>query len=176
MKRILSAWRRFRGERGNATIEFVILFPAFMTLFLSSFEIGIFTMRSVLLERALDINIRALRLGTLNPATPEEFKRRMCSQMIFFSTCETDLTIDVRAISATTWDLPTGAIECRDRVNGVDPANLKFAPGPETTPTLLRACLIMDPFFASTPWVIDLPKDPSGGSILSAWSTYVAEP
>lgn len=176
MKRLRSLWRRIRGEKGNATIEFVILFPAFMTLFLTSFEIGIYTMRSVLLERALDVNIRLLRLGTLSPATTDELKRRMCSEMIFFPTCTTDLAVDVRAIPTTTWDLPTGAIPCRNRVDGVDPGNLLFAPGGDAVPTLVRACLVMDPFFAPTPLVIDMPLDPSGGSVMAAWSTYVAEP
>ncbi|KPN61934.1 hypothetical protein AKJ29_04795 [Aliiroseovarius crassostreae] len=167
--------RRLKRENGNATIEFVIFFPLFMTIFFTAFEIGFFTFRTVLLERALDLSIRSLRLGTMLPATPEEMKRRMCSEMIYFPTCTTDLSIDVRALDSS-WTLPTGKIACRDRVNGVDPADLRFAPGTDKVPTLVRACLVMDPFFAPTPFVLDLPRDASGGSVMSSWSTYVAEP
>ncbi|MBT2131079.1 TadE/TadG family type IV pilus assembly protein [Aliiroseovarius lamellibrachiae] len=173
---ITSLWRRIRGEDGNATIEFVLLFPAFMTLFLTSFELGIFTMRSVLLERALDLNIRSMRLGDLSPATVDELKRRMCNEMIFFSDCTTDLAVDVRVIPTGTWTMPTGKIPCRNRVDGVDPANLLFTLGDDQSPTLLRACLVMDPFFGTTPFIMKMPRDASGGVTMSAWSAYVAEP
>ncbi len=167
--------RMFKRDDGNSTIEFVLFFPLFMTLFLTSFEIGIYSLRTVLLERALDVNIRALRLGSLNPATVDELKRRMCSEMIYFPTCTTDLAVDVRALDET-WDLPYGKVPCRDRVDGVDPTDIRFAPGSDTVPTLLRACLVMDPFFGPTPFVMEMPLDASGGAVMSAWSSYVAEP
>lgn len=167
--------KRFSRDNGNVTIEFVMFFPLFMTLFLTSFELGIYSLRTVLLERAMDINIRTLRLGALSPATVDEFKRRMCSQMIYFPTCMTDLAVDVRALDSS-WTLPTGKIPCRDRVDGVDPSNILFAPGSDSVPTLLRACLVMDPFFGSTEFVMGMPTDPSGGAVMTALSTYVAEP
>ncbi|MFV2034455.1 MAG: TadE/TadG family type IV pilus assembly protein, partial [Halocynthiibacter sp.] len=40
--------RRFRrGEKGNVTIEFVIIFPVFMIIFLSAFEAGVLMTRWV---------------------------------------------------------------------------------------------------------------------------------
>lgn len=167
--------QKLRRENGNVTIEFVLFFPLFMTLFLTSFEISIFAMRSVLLERSLDLAVRDLRLGRLNPPTSEELKRRMCSQMIYFPTCMTDLAVDVRALDSS-WTFPTGKIPCRDRVNGVDPTNIGFAPGTDKVPTLLQACLVKDPFFGPTPFVMELPRDASGGSVIAAWSSYIAEP
>ena len=63
--RMTSRLRRFfHKEDGNASVEFVLVFPAFLSLLLMSIELGFVTMRHPLLERGLDIAVRELRLGT----------------------------------------------------------------------------------------------------------------
>lgn len=59
--------RRFlRSEQGSASVEFVILFPVMFGLFLQSFEQGMYLMRQVSLDRALDLAVREVRLGMLD--------------------------------------------------------------------------------------------------------------
>jgi hypothetical protein len=164
-----------RREDGSATIEFVIMFPLIMMLFFSSLEVGIFLTRSVLLDRALDVNIRALRLGALNPATQEELKRRICNDTIIFSRCMEELTIDLRPISSTSWDMPNGRVTCVDRNAEIEPA-VDFEQGGDNEIMLVRACAVMDPFFGSTPLVMDMPLDASGGYTIVAASVFVNEP
>ena len=56
MRLVPSKLARFwRGQAGNATVEFVIVFPVFLTLFLFSLELAIITLRHTMLERGLDI-------------------------------------------------------------------------------------------------------------------------
>ena len=173
MKKTLK--RAFGREDGSATIEFVILFPMIMTLFLSSFEVSIYLARSVLLDRALDINIRALRLGSMQPATHEELKTRVCNDALIFYDCPNAIMIELTPISTTTWDMPRPQMTCVNREENIE-LDIDFDPGEENNVMLVRACAVLDPFFGTTPLVMNLPLDPSGGYTVAAASTFVNEP
>lgn len=162
-------------EDGSATIEFVILFPAIMTLFFSSFEVSIYLTRSVLLERALDLNVRALRLGTLDPATHDELKRRVCRDALIFEDCPDAILIELTPIPTDTWTLPNNNIACVDRDEDIEPV-LTFDTGTVNDLMLVRACAVLNPFFSTTPLVMDMPLDASGGYAVVAASTFVNEP
>ena len=59
----LSHISRFaRREDANATVEFVIVFPIVIMLFIAAFETSMLLTRQVMLERALDQSVRHLRL------------------------------------------------------------------------------------------------------------------
>lgn len=172
MKRLIKAWKR---EDGSATVEFVILFPAIMTIFFSAFEVSIWLTREVLLDRALDINVRALRLGTLEPATQEELQRRVCNDALIFKDCPNSIRIELTRVSTTAWNLPTDGLSCVNRDEEIQPA-VDFELGSVNDLMIVRACAVLDPFFGSTPYVMALPLDPSGGYIVASTSTFVNEP
>lgn len=165
-------WRR---EDGTATIEFVLIFPLLMYLFLSSIEVGVFLMRSVLLDRAVDINVRALRLGTLSPMTSDELRARICADALVLNDCESAMTIELVPISTATWEFPQEQVTCVNRDSDIDPV-LEFNPGSQNEIMLVRACVIADPFFNTTPLVMELPLDASGGYAIASVSTFVNEP
>ncbi|TYB82940.1 TadE/TadG family type IV pilus assembly protein [Maritimibacter fusiformis] len=167
--------RGFRREDGTATIEFVILFPAFMMLFLSSFEMSLFLARNTLLERAVDLNVRALRLGSLEPATSDELKRRICNDAMILPQCEDNIMVELTNVSPNAWNLPSAGITCTDRDAEIQPA-LDFEFGRLNDLMMVRVCVVVDPFFGTTPYVMNLPKDDSGGFTLTASSTFVNEP
>lgn len=171
----MRAVRRFRREEGSATIEFVILFPAIMTLFLSAFEVGIYLTRAVLLDRAVDLNVRALRLGALNPATPDELRRRICNDTLIFADCPNAIAIELVSISTSAWNFPANSMTCIDRTTHIRPKT-EFNLGKENEIMIIRACAVFDPFFGTTPLVMDLPLDKSGGYVIAAASTFVNEP
>ncbi|MCB1347146.1 MAG: pilus assembly protein [Maritimibacter sp.] len=176
------------GDDGNATIEFVILFPLIMFIFLSSFEVSIYLTRAVLLDRALDINVRLLRLGTLTiegrdpdlgpPSSDElktEFQRRVCDDTLIFKDCPSAIMIELTEVSTTTWDLPAGRTICVDRDADIQPV-VDFTSGGQNDLMLIRACTVLDPFFGTTPYVMELPLDRTGGYVVAAASTFVNEP
>lgn len=171
--------RRFRqgifAQDGNATIEFVILFPAIMTIFLSAFEVSIYLTRSVMLDRAVDISVRELRLGALSPATQTQLKSEVCEDSLIFDNCMASMMIELTRVSTTTWDLPPENATCVDRTAEIQPA-VDFNLGGSNDVMIVRACAVLDPFFGTTPLVMDLPLDMSGGYQLIAASTFVNEP
>lgn len=162
-------------EDGTATIEFVILFPAIMTIFLSAFEVSIYLTRSVLLDRALDLNVRDLRLGALNPATQAQLKKQVCNDALIFKDCVNNMTIELTRVSTATWDLPSTNIACVDRNEEIQPS-VEFTLGGSNDVMIVRACAVLNPFFATTNLVMGMPLDPSGGEQLIAMSTFVNEP
>ncbi len=172
-KRWAGSW--WRREDGTATIEFALLFPALMFIFLSSVELGVFLMRAALLDRALDINVRALRLGTLSPMTAEELKRRVCADSILLSDCQQAITIELVPVSKDDWEFPDAGIACVNRDEDINPV-LEFTPGGQNEIMLVRACVIVDPFFPTTSLVMQMPVDASGGYSIATASVFVNEP
>ncbi|RME15902.1 MAG: pilus assembly protein [Alphaproteobacteria bacterium] len=167
--------RRFGGEGGNASLEFVILFPVIMTVFLSAFEVSVYLARQALLDRALDLAVRDLRLGQLDPPTQEELKRRVCNGGMIFSDCMNTMTIELIRVSPDTWEVPETGVTCVNRDEEIAPV-VDFTLGQANDVMIVRACYVTDPFFATTPMVMDLPVDGTGAVQIVSASTYVNEP
>jgi Flp pilus assembly protein TadG len=61
--------RALRNEEGTATMEFVLVIPLIMMIFMASFESGLLMTRSIMLEQSVDMAMRELRLGHVSPLT-----------------------------------------------------------------------------------------------------------
>lgn len=173
-KRLL---RRFAlSEAGTATIEFVILVPMLVTFLLGSVEIGVLKVRQVMLERAVDLAVRDLRLGTWNPPTHDELKEKICNLAGIIPQCEDVILIELRPVSTTTWSPLSAETKCVDREEDIAPY-VEFDGGQQNEMMLVRACVIVDPFFKSSELTLDLPKhDATGGYALVSTSAFVNEP
>ncbi|TYP81654.1 MULTISPECIES: TadE/TadG family type IV pilus assembly protein [Maritimibacter] len=173
LKRIKQAIRR---EDGTASIEFVILFPALMTLFLSSFEMSVLLLRSVMLDKSLDTTVRELRLGLVDTQTQGALKTTLCNRAPIISNCNSNLLVELTPISTDTWSFPAGNTTCTDQSAEIQPVvNVTF--GLANDIMIVRACAKVDPFFAPSKWVLDLaPLDEAGQYAVVAASTFVNEP
>ena len=59
MTRARRLLRRFlRAEDGSGTLEFAVLAPVFLGLFLSTFELGMLLARQMMLDRGIDLAVR----------------------------------------------------------------------------------------------------------------------
>jgi hypothetical protein len=173
-RRIRQILRRLRDDTGAATIEFVILFPVIFALFVSAMDAGILMTRQVLLERAVDIVVRDIRLGR---ATGDHaaMRREICANTVMMPNCNDILLIEMRPISMQTWgplDAPTA---CIDRAEDVEPVTT-FTAGAPNQLTIIRVCARFDPLFPQTPLGLNLPGDGQGGYALATASAFVTEP
>lgn len=176
LRHILRALRRgVSDQSGSASVEFVIVFPVMMILMLGGIETGVTLSKKVMLERALDITVREIRLGALTGATPTQLRQRICDHTIVLSDCNANLLIEMVPVTAAAWAPPTNATQCVDRVNEITPATSQQSGG-TLVPTVVRACLIIDPVFPTTALGLGLPLDASGGYALFSTSLYLAEP
>jgi Flp pilus assembly protein TadG len=60
--------RLLAREDGTATVEFVVLFPVFMLVLVNAVEASVVMSRVAMLDRALDLAVRELRIGTAAPS------------------------------------------------------------------------------------------------------------
>jgi hypothetical protein len=143
--------RRFwRREDGAATVEFVILFPVFISLFISSFELGLYMTRQVMLDRATDLTVRALRLGQFDDPTQELLRHNICQRSAIIADCDNKLVIEMTRIPTTTWEtLPTSA-QCVERAEDIEELELKFDSGQPNDLMLIRVCALLRPVFPTT--------------------------
>ncbi|MEM0946153.1 MAG: TadE/TadG family type IV pilus assembly protein [Pseudomonadota bacterium] len=163
---ISKAWRRFRRrEDGAATVEFCILFPAYLTVVLSAIESGMMMVRNVMLERGTDIAVRDLRLGMPSPPTYDEFKQTICDNAIIFQNCDDLIQVELQPVSTDTWAPLNGATACINEsthLREIDPddpaADTVYEGSGNNQLMLVRVCGLFSPFFPSTRFVMQMPK------------------
>jgi TadE-like protein len=171
-----NALRRFgRREDGTAAIEFAMTVPLLMMIFMASFESGFLMIRSIMLEQSVDMTMRELRLGHLPLATAATLKGEICSRSVILTNCEDNITIEMRRINTTSWDLPTSNVACMDRVEDIEPA-VVFDQGQQNDVMLVRVCVVQDAMFPTTGVGLGLPKDAQGGYGLITTTAFSIEP
>ncbi len=167
--------RGARREDGSSTIEFVFYFPLFFAVLASSIEAGIFMSRQVMLERAVDISLRSLRLGTMEDPSANALRDAICDETVIIRNCREVLLLELRRIDTTTWDGLETPASCIDRNEEIQPVT-QFTPGTDNELMMVRACVVVDPIIPTSGLAMALPRDASGGYRLLASSVFVNEP
>jgi TadE-like protein len=164
-----------RSEDGSATIEFAITFPAMLFLMLSGVELGMVTLHHSMLERALDMTVRDIRLGTGTAPQHDEIKTMICARAGFIDNCNDNLRLEMIQVDPRSWtDISTDA-DCTDQSVEVTPVR-SFVNGLENELMFLRACAKFDPVFPTTGLGQNMVKDASGQYSLVSTSAFVQEP
>lgn len=167
---------RLACESGSATVEFVIAVPVILSVVFSGFESGMLLSRKVLLDRALNMTVRELRLSQIENPTPDLVREHICARNTWVKDCLNVLRLELAPIATTgTWALPTAAPECINRAAEINPPDA-FTLGAENELMLVRVCVVVDPLFPRLGLGLYLPKDPSGGVRLISTSAFVNEP
>ena len=167
--------RAARSEEGASTVEFALIFPAFVTVLFMSVEAGLLTARIVMLERSLDIAVRDLRLGIMENPTHDLVKARICDNVVILPDCLNTVMLEMRPVSRTTWNVFEESPICVDRTADIQPLTT-FVTGGENQLMLVRACAVFDPVFPTSHLGLRLPLDQSGGYQVVAMSAFVNEP
>ncbi len=174
MRPIDQAFRTSRQtrENGAATVEFVIMLPIFMGVFLASFEASLFSVRNVMLERATDIAAREIRTATSQGTliTPGFVRAEICEHVRIMSNCNTNLLVDLREIDMTTWDVPRGNTPC---AGDVDPPN--FEDNRDNKLLLMRACFLVQPVIPISAIGADLASDEDGNIRMVSSTIFMVE-
>ena len=168
--------RRFaRCEDGTASMEFVIVFPAFMILFVSAFEVGISMTRHVMLERGLDMAVRAVRLGTADEIEYDELKTMICNGAGIIPDCMNSLKLEMDPIDPRNWTNIAVDADCIDSEEEINPVRT-FNAGNDNELMILRACVLFKPMFPGTGIGFYLPRKSGDYYALVSSSAFVMEP
>jgi len=164
-----------RSEDGTASMEFVLVIPILLTIFMASFESGLLMVRSILLEQSVDMTMRNLRLGHYPGVDADELKSEICSRTIIFANCEANIMIEMTRVSTLTFAMPATRISCVNREEEVQPV-LTLQIGQQNDVMLMRVCIIQDLIFPTTGIGLGLPKDAGGGLGMVTETAFVTEP
>jgi hypothetical protein len=164
-------WR----EDGTATMEFVLVVPVFITIFMASFESGLMMVRQVLLDQAVDMTMRELRLGHYPMATEDTLRTEICSRTIIFSNCESNMMIELDRVSTANWIMPGTPATCINRDAEIQPV-VALTIGQQNDVMIVRVCEIQDAIFPTTGIGLSLAVDSQGGYALVSRSAFVIEP
>lgn len=176
--RSLRLLRNFRrNEEGSITVEFVIFFPLLLLILLTTIELGLIQMRGSMLERALDLTVRELRLGTGATVQHDDIRDDVCSRAGFIDDCETQLRLELVQVDPFNWSDIDPTPDC---VNSTTVADINpvrsFENGQSNELMFVRACLKFNPFLPTWGLGAAMPKDADGRIKLYAASAFVQEP
>jgi hypothetical protein len=177
---LLNTLRRFKkGQDGNATIEFVIFFPALMGLFLMGFESGYYMLRNVMLERSVDISVRDVRFS--NNSLPDfvALKQNICKNAHILADCEDTIQIELQPVATEPGAVATlgNATQCRDVTSKDDPLDAtNYDIGQQNQMMLMRVCALSKPLFPSTRFSAGMVGDTQGNYAIVATAAFVTEP
>jgi len=167
--------RRFLSEKGAATVELVIVFPFFVGVFLSSYDVAMMNIRAGMLERGLDIIVRQIRLSGGATLDYDQVRADVCNQAGLIPDCMNALKIELIAINTTSWNGLQHRPACVDRRQTIQPLG-NFQNGQENELMLMRLCAVVDPAFPGIGVGRSMPKDASGGYQIIATTAFVNEP
>lgn len=179
----MSALRKFlRDDSGEATIEFLFVFPILFTVFTASFESSMYMARYVMFERAVDLTVRQLRLRTMVNPSHETLKETICrSGMLVDSIddCKQSMKIWMQPINTADFAMAAPPRDCVDKdaeINTDDPPATSYALGLENEIMLMRICMKANPMFPTTGVSVKMPVDSDGTYVMLVTTTFVNEP
>ncbi|CUJ91250.1 Flp pilus assembly protein TadG [Ruegeria denitrificans] len=171
----LKKFIRFRrSEKGGLAVEFVVLFPLYLVVILCAVEYALISVKQVMLERAVDIVVRDIRLGTGSGPTHDQIKDAICDRSLVIEDCTSNLQLEMIRQSAFTGVTLPEEPDCTDRAEPAKPVR-EFSNGPANELMILRACAQIDPVFPGSDMAVALVGD-DGVISLSATTAFVQEP
>lgn len=170
--------QKLQSEDGNASVEFVVLFPLIFALFVTSVDFSIQMLRQASLDRAVDIVMRDVRLG--RSRTADDIKLAICAVSGEFSgnqaDCFSNITVELRPVQPSELRLEDPSVRCVDRASGINPV-LAFTPriqGQELM--MVRVCRVASPFIALNGFLLGNPRGPNDDFMSVSVGFFVNEP
>lgn len=168
--------RLLRREEGGAAVGLVLMLPMFLYVFMAAFEIGLYMTRLTLLDRAIDITARDIRLGNLVDPSAEDIKEVICANASVLPNCAETLMLSLERVATTTWTMPATETVCVDRDADVDIVdNLDPNPTERKVLMIMRGCILVKALFPSIGVAAALPVE-HGEYRLVAVSAFLNEP
>lgn len=164
-----------KSEDGSATVEFVIIFPIFMFLFVSSFELGTIMLRQTMLDRGIDMTVRLIRLGLVEDVTHDDIKAMICERAALLPDCERQLKLEMQVVNPRSWTALNTDVDCIDQADYNLPVRA-FEAGMANQMMILRACHLFQPYFSTFGMGEMIPRESGNAYRLVSSASYVVEP
>lgn len=168
LRRLSCTRRAARDQRGAATVEFVIIFPVLLMIFIAMFESGWLMTKYMMLDRGVSMAVREIRLGLMANPDADKLRTSICDFAAIITDCEQTLLLELRTLDDPGLDaaFPHSQPICTDTVDPSLSPTDQFSAGGAQSIMIVRACVLIQPVvpglvngFSLGWW---LPKDASG--------------
>lgn len=176
MKKIAAACQAFRrSEDGSSTIEIMTVLPAAMFFFAASYETGMIGLRNMMLERAVDVTVRDVRIGKIPEPDHAILKERICEQAMIIPNCMEEVKLEMMRKDIRNYVSISDQPDCIDRAEPGAP-RIDFSEGGNNDLMILRVCALFDPVLPTAAIGAAVPKQSEGAYALVSTSSFVLEP
>ncbi|WP_145953433.1 TadE/TadG family type IV pilus assembly protein [Oceaniglobus indicus] len=176
MNKLKLGLAKFRSDTsGVASIEFALMFPIMISIFLMSAEMGVIQLRQAMLERSMDIAVRQLRIGNPDFRNPEVLMQAVCDEALLIPDCMNNMNLEMAPVDARKFNYAQGTPECVTRKRTANPV-ISYKAGANNETMLLRFCIVHDPLFPAIGLGKILPQASDGGYRMIATTLFVNEP
>lgn len=179
MKSLRPYLRRFarNDEGGVQAIGFIIVFIPFLAILTAGAELGILQTRQMMLERGLDITVRAIRLNPRQKPDANAIRNMTCDHAGIIPRCRETLKIEMIKQNPHNGMTVPALPDCTDLNNPAAPLR-NFVMGQENELMFIRACVLIDPRLMRTLGLgaVLVGNSPTKTYPLVATSAYVVEP
>ncbi|MEP4197673.1 MAG: TadE/TadG family type IV pilus assembly protein [Aliishimia sp.] len=178
IRKLTSALGRFRREEnGQMVVEFALVIPLIFTIFMTSVELGLYSMRQMFLDRGLDMAVRQVRLNTSSQFSHTQVKAMICKFAGFIENCDSQLKLEMTPVDLRNFAGLNTTIDCTDASQPVAPVS-SFIPGGEHEMMLLRACYKFHPVFATSGLGYQMSQNGDGAGMakMISMAAFVQEP
>lgn len=163
-----------RDRRGAAAVEFALVVPVLLALIFSTLEAGWVMLQSIMLDRALDMTVRELRIGSFANPTQAEMRRRVCDRAMVLVDCDRGLALELIPVPNAA-SYPDDAVRCVNRDSEIAPV-LRFTNGGRNQIMFVRACFVVSPMTPGLGLGLALSKDETGALRIVSKSAFANEP
>jgi len=166
----------FRREDGTSTVEFVIVVPTFLLIFVSIFELGMAMTRLTMLEHSLDVTMRTIRIGTGQAISHDQIRDQICENAGYLKDCNDALQVEMIRLDRDNWVMPAREATCIDQSPGAALPVTTIDVGAPSDVMYIRACFVVEPLFPTFGLGAIVETDSSGNMHLVANSAFAQEP
>lgn len=165
-------------QEGAVTVEFVVIVPFLLSLFFASVDVGISMLRQVMLDRAMDLAVREVRLGRVPNDGSVTMAQLICERTMLLPDCINNIAVEMQPIDTATFAGLTPTVQCVNRELALTPS-VTFnvgAGGQAQELMLIRTCVAADPFIQLTGFFTAMPINPEGEYVVVSRGIFVNEP
>ncbi|MFT4702103.1 MAG: Flp pilus assembly protein TadG [Yoonia sp.] len=164
----------YRKEDGTSTLEFMMVLPAAMFFFAASYESGMIGLRNVMLERAVDVTVRQVRIGAVEDPSHNTLKEMICEAASIIPNCMTSVKLEMVRKNIRAWTPMSAQSDCVDRSATGEPV-INWTSGGNNELMILRACALFAPMLPTS--AVGAASQTIGDEYaLVATSSFVVEP
>ena len=173
IKQCLTRFRK--DEDGSAAVEFVLYFSLVSFILFAAIEMAYMNLRHAMLERAVDISVRDIRLSTGDVPTYDAVRTSVCTDAAILANCETNLRLEMLEVDPRTFTGLDTTADCQNAEEEPRPKRA-FDPGSDNALMLMRACLKYKPMMPTTGLAARLDLDDQGYAQMVVTAAFVQEP